>query len=969
LLWKSSSQVLVAAGTAFGEIIYWSWTRQQEDEAYSCIHRVFLGHEGSIFGVRISAELNIAGKGRRYLASCSDDRTIRVWDLSDISTSADAGVVEKEQQITSRNRHTGFSNAAFDADTLDSPCLAIGWGHYSRIWAVHFLESQLPDTVSLLSSGEDATSRTWQFVPDGRTIAADSNTPISLTQTGIAAYHSGKNIWSTTLFGSALGSQRVVCGGADSKITAYALPPVQRETKERGLALNEYTVEDILAMSSSDPTLNLLLRTAPVRKTAKQGNSFRGYAFVDDKSFLLITNAGKIFLIELSTEPEADGAQTISNSTLVDQLDELSNYAVCTGDSSLGIGLAAGSRGGIYLYRKQSAGVVKLHAVQGKVGGLFIGQPWDSTNPGKLTLLVTLMGQRTANLIYLDITEQGEYTVWKNVEIEICESATGATITSMAYIPNEAGEDHIVLGFRGGSIAAYDIPGSPRTKETCRVSPSSIVKVHGKEAVTSLLWHPSPSNPAVGHLTSAGRDGCCAIHAIDLSRNKISLVHNLPLPVGPNLEGIYFHQDRLIMYGFSSTKFIVYDITHEEEIMSVETGGSHRSWSFRPNPSSEGGGTLVWTRAATMHVYTQNVASHTVIRSGGHGREIKDVAITQAEAGEGEARTLIATGAEDTDIKIFEYIDNDFKCRRTLRKHITGIQHLQWSSDSQYLFSSGGCEEFFVWRICSLPSFMGIGVVCEAVCPLESELPDVRVMSFDVLSREDDRSGFLIALVFSDSVIKVYDYNPAELQKWQLLAKGVYFTSCLTQCVFLSPTFIFTAGTDGHAVLWPLGDALQDSNSTNKLLTWRKPTRIHQNTSKSLSTHCLDNGSTLLVSGGDDGSLAFLLACQDGESYTHPPLVVVRTHASAVTACAVVPHRHGKDGIYVLTSGNDQWIRLWEVQLGSATESDPLTVKCAKKIKTNVADVSSMAVLGATPTGSGSRVVICGVGMEVVCLD
>lgn len=978
LLWDSRDHILIAAGTAFGEIIYWSWSRNEQETSYSRLHRVFLGHEGSIFGVRISSVLDIAGQTKRYLASCSDDRTIRVWDLSDIDTGNDTGSSQEDHSKTSRTRHTGFSSALFDAESSNSPCLAIGWGHVSRIWAVHFIESRTPDMVSLLSSGEDASSRTWQFAPGKEATSPERGTPISLIQTGGSAYHSGKNIWSTTLSGADLRSQQVVCGAADGKITAYPLPPSQTENEKTDLAPNEYTVEDILAMSGSDPSMTIPPRTAPAPKTAKQGNSFRGYAFIDEKSFLLITNAGKVLLQTLESEAEADGAQAISESKLIGQLDELTSYSVCTADSTIGVGFVAGVRGGIYIYRKGYTGLCKLDAIQGKIGAMVIGPQLNGTISRRVPLLVTLMGQKMAKLLYLDLGHECEPVVSKRLDIMISELATGSTVTSMTYIPTSTGEDYIVLGFRGGSIATYTLPMDSDTTVNAQVTTCIIQKVHGKEAVTSLLWHSSPSSSALGHLVSAGRDGSCVVNAIDFSTNTISLAHNLPLAVGPNLEGLYLHDNHLMMYGFSGTKFVVYNVTLEEETMSVETGGSHRSWSFRPNTGHGAGGTLVWTRAATMHIYTQKVANHTVIRSGGHGREIKDVAVTHPNPASNDSQTLIATGAEDTDIKIFEYVNYDSVCRRTLRKHVTGIQHLQWSPDSKFLFSSGGCEEFFIWRVRTLPGFMGIGVVCEAVCPPQSELPDVRIMSFDV-RQATHGSGFEIAMVFSDSIIRVYHYNPAaeKGREWDMLAKGVYFTSCLTQCVFLSPKCIFTAGTDGHAVLWPLQETTHDSKEfSTQSLNWHSPARLHQNTSKTLSTRSLDNGSTLLVSGGDDGSLSFLLASPDGDIHMHSPIVVVRTHASAITACAIIVQQRNR--IYILTSGNDQWVRVWEVILSStavssaeeqATSSDPLTIKRKTKIRTHVADVSSMAILEPDTKGRRAKVIICGVGMEVLRLE
>lgn len=61
-------------------------------------------------------------------------------------------------------------------------------------------------------------------------------------------------------------------------------------------------------------------------------------------------------------------------------------------------------------------------------------------------------------------------------------------------------------------------------------------------------------------------------------------------------------------------------------------------------------------------------------------------------------------------------------------------------------------------------------------------------------------------------------------------------------------------------------------------------------------------------------------------------------------------------------------------------DGDPLEVRRVKKVKTNVADVSSMSLLGpggaqGAEAGEGkevegqTRVLICGVGMEVIRLE
>lgn len=184
-------------------------------------------------------------------------------------------------------------------------------------------------------------------------------------------------------------------------------------------------------------------------------------------------------------------------------------------------------------------------------------------------------------------------------------------------------------------------------------------------------------------------------------------------------------------------------------------------------------------------------------------------------------------------------------------------------------------------------------------------------------------------------------------------------------------------------------------------LRWQNALRIHQNNAQTMATHDTSRG-VLLVSGGDDGALAFVLVCPDSRpdpdtvstsaplptdgkqvaSRTSPLVLLTRAHASAVTACAIFTRGRGED-IYVLTTGNDEWVRLWRVGINipfspaaaskdedrveGDGEYDAVSVQRLGKCKTSVADVSSMAVLHAD--GESARVLVCGVGMEVIRVE
>ncbi|KAF2643234.1 WD repeat protein-like protein [Massarina eburnea CBS 473.64] len=993
LLWDSPDRILVAAGTAFGEIVYWSWSRNSLGGPETRMYRVFLGHEGSIFGVQISKRLAVEGCPQRLLASCSDDRTVRIWDVSDAFISEVEHTFDTDHE-SERIQHTGFTNTAFDITPSSSACLAIGWGHVSRVWGVQFLYLDRDESttgVFLLSSGEDATSRTWHLTSDDVKSARQNMLPCKLLHLDCAAYHSGKNIWVSTIHRARHVSPQVIMGGADSKITAcsmgFPIPQLARSISTS----SEYDVMELASLPQTDLRTEA---TSRPHKSSKVAEFFRSYAFLDDSSYLLTTNSGKVYLGSITLDDTSGETKTASHVTLIDHPQDLNGYSICTGSPSLGLVFISGSRGSIYVYRRDTKLLSKLHDVHGKVGNMFVTEQYVkppvedpdrnssanlSANPGPpaVVLLVTVMGRDVAQLLYIHLSISGELTVSKSVTVPPIEMGQGLTVTSMEYMSSPSQEDHLFLGFRQGPIAVYQvISGGLKESEAIQISLIRVLEhVHEKETVTAISWRPSDSDILSGHLVTTGRDGRLVIQAMDFQEFSTVTVHNLALPVGPNIEGLYFNEGYLLVYGFSSKNFILYNTNAEEEIMSVDTGGSHRSWAFQPNLSTPCGGSLVWTRASSMRICCQPKPSHQVVRRGGHGREIKAVTVSPADSDSGR-RQLIATGAEDTDIKIFEYKEGDLICRRTLRRHRTGIQHLQWSDDGEYLFSSGGCEEFYIWRVRTLPPELGsIGVVCESVCKPESEHADLRLMSFDV---QRQGSLYIIAMVFSDSKIKVYSYEPTMRKQWQMLVEGTYFTSCLTQCVFISPNVILTAGTDGHAVLWPMVQARPSRQEGATSIKWEQPARIHQNSSKTLATHVLDRRSTLVVSGGDDGSVSFLLILSLESTYTHPPIIVTRAHASAVTSCAIFVKQNR---LFVATSGNDQWVRLWEIDSCLLNQSigvgatcmngdlDPIDIRRLKKIKTSVADVSSMAVLEWSLDIEAVRLLVCGVGMEVIRLD
>lgn len=154
------------------------------------------------------------------------------------------------------------------------------------------------------------------------------------------------------------------------------------------------------------------------------------------------------------------------------------------------------------------------------------------------------------------------------------------------------------------------------------------------------------------------------------------------------------------------------------------------------------------------------LARRRILQQGLHGREIKAVAYSAEMA-------VLATGAEDTVVRLSTVSGDtgEVVAVVAVKRHTTGVQHLVWSPCGRWLFSSGGVEEFFVWRVRRLEG--GLGVVEEAKCEIGEEGGDLRICGFDVVGVHEEKTGevvgFVVGMVYSDSSIKVTIHSPIHL--------------------------------------------------------------------------------------------------------------------------------------------------------------------------------------------------------------
>jgi WD40 repeat protein len=130
-----------------------------------------------------------------------------------------------------------------------------------------------------------------------------------------------------------------------------------------------------------------------------------------------------------------------------------------------------------------------------------------------------------------------------------------------------------VLGSRSGGLAIY-VP----EKIDGPISTWTPPDAYPGDAITSIINVPNSINASHYFLTTC-RDGTYSIFRATDTNQEIALVHQGTPPFGPMIEAAWFSGSELVLYGFKSKNFIVWNESKQYEISSVECGGAHRSYA------------------------------------------------------------------------------------------------------------------------------------------------------------------------------------------------------------------------------------------------------------------------------------------------------------------------------------------------------------------------------------------------------
>lgn len=814
------NEVLVFAGTVMLGIFVWRFSHGKHTE--KLLHHLE-GHEGLIFCVQADSE----GK---WLASCSDDRSIKIWDLA-----------------------TGENTAT-------------GWGHSARIWSLSFYNGH----KNVSSASEDCTVRLW-------------STSEMRCEKVVEAFL-GKSAWCSSVSGN-LGA----AGGNDGRV--------------RVLDLSEET--PYFPNFSLDP------------KTSESNEVVKGVVCITEECFIAISSYGKLFRISTDNVTKVE--------TEID-LSPFSNGFFHISDVSL-------SSGGFLVFLTSSTGYQAIlsfdshcqletvatytHSGLSKITGVFHGHVTEED----LYFLIESPNPKDPFLYVQFNTKSCTYT--KTVHLE--KPQPRFPVTSHCFH-----EGILYLGSRNATFCAYS-PEYGLLQTWKNIYPGDTISqlVSLKNGVWLTLRDGAYFLLEISR--NSGTDKI--VRGLDNSKGMLSvkvLCQNR-VAKGGFLEGISDEND-VVLHGFRSERFYVYNETKNYEVYATICGGSHRFWRYQKDFFFFVRDSVLITKRLT----SPGASLGYVLGAGTHGREIRGIAISPKPLDDANTR-IVMTGAEDNTIKFSTLSGTSVSPCWTQRRHVSGLQTVGFLN-GEYAASCAAREEFLIWRINKFgDSYL---VSWHDLLPPASAHPDLRIMDF--ASFAISKTEMVIALVYLNSCVKMYKYD-VESRCFTGLLEWFYKDICLLQCEFIrgKKTHLVITATDGHLIVYDVTGVITGSLTgiPSSLAV------IHQNGIKAMCIARKTENTAEVITGGDDNALCKVVITFDDTgsiSGLNVAWNIENAASSTITDMCMISENE------VLVSSVDQIVRVWDIN-GSLLD----------RVYTTVADTGACAA-------SEGIFLVGGLGLSVI---
>ncbi|PIA16023.1 WD40 repeat-like protein [Coemansia reversa NRRL 1564] len=926
-----TDELLVAAGTVFNQVLLWSVGLQDSNNIP--VQQRLCGHEGVIFGLSFS-------KDGQLLASVSDDRSLRIWNLHK----------QQEQSV------------------------ATVFGHQARIWQSVFLDQ------FVVTASEDGTCRVWER----QTMeAADVWTQCA------------KNVWSVA---ANRAQSLVAAGGGDGSVVVWSLDAVRGKRVEQESQLDVTHLPPQLEYNSGVPRVSesirgfALIAWNQALLTTDSGhimhctwsqqhskswssvlNDFKlvGYSMVAsafDGSLVAIgLRDGSVILLapHLPSPINMQAAQITSSAvrTLIVLSSGVSElFELITVDTS---GQVLWSRVTICGSGIRWNAVAVLDVPQGR--GLSVTAAvnqtlgWAAIGTTSGCLLVFKLPPLLAEL---PISAQGPNNT-APVLIPVIQWARAHgrhTLTAVVLershtqLTNESDSNcTIVTSGRDGQIQRFSV-----------------------RVVSETQTLNEADNVRCGELSN---NKTVIVSRISGERLTEGWVEGLFEREKGQLYAVTFYRKRLELLDLSGTVPLV--------VLSSISSGASKQWQVLFTPHGIRIGFMRKGHLATYCLSQQLQSSH-ASRMLVRGISSLDIRTTCALQLNG--MMLIASSGEDCHVRLYRYREDDVSNMCLLaseRRHSSAVRCAVFvpsleESDIRYLITAGGGCELRCWRICvssfySNPTDSNATMI-EWAKVTKSDSADLRIMDIAVIRTD---SSTLVAGAYSDGSVRLWRMDK-NFHAFKCVARDYAGTHCVLSIAAINigneRSLLVSGATNGQVSFWDISHftTRTDDMTCDKQLQPRKVADLH---SSLLAVHDVhqsgvntiyiqrstENGNVfkgnpvvVMATGGDDGSVVVrIIEIDRTQALMVSEIRHKYAHASSVKGVVLLENE------ILCSVSTDQRLALWTLpKLNQA----PHTQLCLLAMTfTQVADPSTLHLVKRCK--KRYSLIVAGIGMEIFDAD
>lgn len=938
----------VAAGTAFHEIRVWSHSITMEDSKSeeslgvsltttenSCLLQ---GHAGVVHSVTFSSD-------GQTLASTSDDRSVRLWQ--------------------------------YDETTSSWLCKWVGWGHAARVWSVVFAETSLGMVASV---GEDGTMRLWSCATG--------------ELSGLVQHAS--SLWTVDTLGDL-----AVVGTNDGKADIYDLSSRVVEGN-RLVTLDSLPIPDdrpIVTMEIAESAENEPQALTKKRKKKKKKKASAqvivGLKWEDivcaSPTLLVATRAGSLMRLHVAGIEWETIAPWWTPSLQHDfNIVPTDGCCMAIQDGFVAVGT---TRGDIAL----SSTVAKA----ANIPKVLCGRNLKSIQGLKWVNSSTLVSFHVRAIVIwsFDPSEENQTSIEPSWVCELEPGGKGVPL-SCAY---DDTRNTVIVGDSRGTLTLFCLLGATvLEEESNRVQPSSILpRVHQKEHVTDVAFRE-------GKVLSVGNDGCLhTSYIIDNSLRRGWSIPASSMSGISEIWG--HPSASVCVSGYYGNKFRMIDIATGHEFVSINTGGRQRTHHCMVEFPSETSCTVGLSKYAMAVCMNQQDGSNCLLIKYLARREMDLSSAKTTTLGLGvnmHTETIfsacffrmnnskfLVTGSEDCSSKISQYGTDGIVDSVSLTPQESCVKSVCSSQfdDSSALIVVGGGKlilQFFLVR--SSQDKEDHGRLSDLEINFKGQLKNREKASIDhrinavkaiPLKGDNDLKKHLVVAGDSDGgchIVIIAEGSQAIVAPGILVSINSRPVLCIDLLVVGSRVLVMVGNTGGEVLLFDLpGSDSELLEQWDRLCQNWHPLctyKAHQMGTNSIhaslqegSDRSTDHTKIKICTGGDDQALCLCdvsisASFSDGRlalSGTPNPQIIKELSFSALKGVHQFSHL-GRN--FVVSVGYSQLLAVWEVCHGGR-------LQLKGRVSVDLGDVNCLAVLDDVRCGSNLMLAVGGLGIENLMLS